>query len=159
MKEPLKKMKLSEETNIIVNILCKKDEEGVNQIKSNLNRPLIYLHKLDPNCLIMPLSNGKRKIQKAKRNGQILHVSTSLSSLNGNRMDSSQNYNINDLRSDDETDDETNPRKDVPLWATEPHLGKKAAEQSKLNIDYDYMFRGQNFEQKIVLKKTKTAEK
>ncbi|VDN40686.1 unnamed protein product [Gongylonema pulchrum] len=53
----------------------------------------------------------------------------------------SNNYNINDLSSQDETDDETQPRKPIPLWAQDETL-KQALVKQILHpcIDVDTFF-------------------
>jgi hypothetical protein len=52
-----------------------------------------------------------------------------------------ENYDVSDLRSDDETDDEEDPSKPIPLWAKEPHIQLKAKEQCLRTINYTKIFR------------------
>jgi hypothetical protein len=57
------------------------------------------------------------------------------------RLKDVNNYDVSDLASGDETDDEDEPSKPVPDWAKEPELSKKAIEQAMNCINYTKMFR------------------
>ena len=49
-------------------------------------------------------------------------------------------YNINDLNSSDETDDEEQPSKPIPLWAKNPQLQVKAQGQAYKLINFTKLF-------------------
>ena len=53
-----------------------------------------------------------------------------------------QNYDINDLKSEDETDDEEMPSKPVPVWASELNLKPTAIRQAHKFINFTQLFRG-----------------
>lgn len=52
-----------------------------------------------------------------------------------------ENYDINDLESGDDTDDDEEPSKPIPEWAKEPHLKQKALRQCHKLINYTKLFR------------------
>lgn len=52
------------------------------------------------------------------------------------------NYDIHDLNSGDETDDDEKPRKQVPLWAKAPSLNKLLVRQAEGNINGLELFGG-----------------
>lgn len=52
-----------------------------------------------------------------------------------------ENYDINDLRSDDETDDEEEPSKPIPQWARDPFIFRKAQAQCFKTLNFTKMFR------------------
>ncbi|KAK0424819.1 hypothetical protein QR680_008869 [Steinernema hermaphroditum] len=49
---------------------------------------------------------------------------------------SETNYNIEDLSSGDETDDDENPRKKVPYWAQSEQIARAAKDQAKLDPQF-----------------------
>jgi len=51
-----------------------------------------------------------------------------------------EDYNINDLNSEDETDDDEQPSKPIPLWAKNPQLTQKAKHQSLKMINFTKLF-------------------
>ena len=53
---------------------------------------------------------------------------------------SQENYNIEDLNSDDSTDEEDNPRKKIPAWARPPALTAAIFKQEYSNIDVNSIF-------------------
>jgi tRNA pseudouridine-54 N-methylase len=57
------------------------------------------------------------------------------------RLKNEDNYDVSDLKSDDDTDDEDEPSKPLPAWAREPQLTNKVREQSLLNINFTKMFK------------------
>lgn len=165
-----KKVKfLFKEVNLLVNILCNKDEKTLRIIQKNMNRPIIALPKLNPGSTQMPQKDLKRKIQKAKRRGVkqtpndnnapiVLTPKNSTSTDTGYMsptQPSSQTYNINDINSNDDTDDEENPKRAIPLWAQEPHLNQLYEKQEKTvkRQDEDYVFKSARQDTKIVIKK------
>ena len=52
-----------------------------------------------------------------------------------------ENYDIHNLKSDDETDDDEDPRKPIPSWAKEPNLSSAARAQSFKFINYTKLFK------------------
>ena len=57
------------------------------------------------------------------------------------RLKDANNYDVSDLRSEDETDDEDDPSKPIPSWATEPNLRDHAQQQFTHIINYTKLFR------------------
>ena len=53
-----------------------------------------------------------------------------------------QNYNINDLNSEDETDDEEMPNKPIPEWASDKRLMPSALMQARKSINFTKLFQG-----------------
>ena len=51
------------------------------------------------------------------------------------------NYNIDDLSSGDETDDDENPRKQIPQWATKPCLNFALKTQYKNKLQPETIFK------------------
>lgn len=51
-----------------------------------------------------------------------------------------EDYNINDLKSEDETDDDEQPSKPIPLWAKNPQLTQKAKFQGLKMINFTKLF-------------------
>jgi inner centromere protein len=56
-------------------------------------------------------------------------------------MKTYEDYNISDLNSEDETDDEEEPSKPIPLWARNPNLLEKAQKQSIQKINFTKLFK------------------
>lgn len=52
-----------------------------------------------------------------------------------------ENYEITDLNSSDETDDEEEPSKPIPLWAQDQNLTRRAIAQNKSHINFTKMFK------------------
>ena len=57
-----------------------------------------------------------------------------------NTQHPNENYDINDLKSEDETDDDEEPNKPIPEWAKDMRLKKTAMAQSKKLINYTRLF-------------------
>ena len=57
-----------------------------------------------------------------------------------NRMSVNANYNIDDLASGDETDDDEQPRKQVPKWAQAKELSVSTEKQYGKKLDYEVVF-------------------
>ena len=57
-----------------------------------------------------------------------------------NRMSVNANYNIDDLASGDETDDDEQPRKQVPKWAQAKELSVSTEKQYGKKLDYEILF-------------------
>ena len=57
-----------------------------------------------------------------------------------NRMSVNANYNIDNLASGDETDDEEQPRKQVPKWAQAKELSISTEKQYGKRLDYEIVF-------------------
>jgi hypothetical protein len=51
-----------------------------------------------------------------------------------------ENYDINDLKSEDETDDDEEPNKPIPEWAQDQRLKRTASAQARKLINYTKMF-------------------
>lgn len=52
-----------------------------------------------------------------------------------------ENYDVGDLRSDDETDDEEQPSKPIPAWARDPLIKHTAMAQSLKFINFTKLFK------------------
>ncbi len=52
-----------------------------------------------------------------------------------------EDYNISDLNSEDETDDDEAPSKPIPLWAKNPTLLETAQQQSVKMINFTKLFK------------------
>ena len=57
------------------------------------------------------------------------------------RLKDEDNYDVSDIRSDDDTDDEDEPSKPIPSWAKEPNLSQKAQDQCLKAINFTRLFR------------------
>lgn len=51
------------------------------------------------------------------------------------------NYDVSDIRSGDDTDDDEEPSKPIPAWAKEPLLGQKAQDQCLKGINFTRLFK------------------
>lgn len=166
---------LYKNTNISVNILCNNDEKIINLIQKNTNCPMISIPKLNPDSTVAP--KIKRKTQKAKRRGAKQtttdiksenndnnNASSILTPKNSTSTDtgyispanaSSQTYNIHDINSNDDTDNEENPKRAMPTWAQEPHLNNLYGLQDKtVTKQYeDMVFKTARQDTKITTKK------
>ena len=49
--------------------------------------------------------------------------------------DGDEDYGLDDLHSDDSTDEEDNPRKPIPLWAQDNHLVSSIARQEERSLN------------------------
>jgi len=144
---PLKRKKLSYDSDLKVNVLYKIDEKCINAIKTC--NPVIYLKKLDPSSknLIDKSNNNKpvtySRVQKAKKTKVNTNTPKSLPVVNRTKaaLEISENYDISDLHSNCETDNEDNPKKTIPAWASYPYLLDTAKKQAKLNINFEKLFR------------------
>ena len=56
-------------------------------------------------------------------------------------LENSKNYDISDLNSNDETDQEDFPKKKVPLWESKLYLLENVKNQACLNVDFEKLFR------------------
>ena len=66
------------------------------------------------------------------------------------KLKNADNYDVSDLRSEDDTDDEEEPSKPIPQWAKEPFLSQKAQLQSTQMINFTKLFKASS-SQAIVL--------
>ncbi|CAF0957615.1 unnamed protein product [Brachionus calyciflorus] len=74
------------------------------------------------------------------------------------------NYDVSDIRSDDDTDDDEEPSKPIPAWAKEPLLGQKAQDQCLKAINFTRLFKSAckteiNLEQIFKSKRRKFVER
>ncbi|VDN01319.1 unnamed protein product [Thelazia callipaeda] len=93
------------------------------------------LHATSPNK-----KNDDAILNKNDGNDQTLEKSMDISVVESTNV-IGNNYNIDDLSSNDETDDEDNPRKPIPLWAMGDQLRNALQEQfSNSQINPDVVF-------------------
>lgn len=57
------------------------------------------------------------------------------------KLKDADNYDVSDLRSDDETDDEEDPSKPIPEWARDVNIQRKAREQCLACYNYTKIFK------------------
>jgi hypothetical protein len=57
------------------------------------------------------------------------------------RLHNDDNYDVSELKSGDDTDDEEEPSKPLPIWAKEPFLSDKARAQSLKMLNYTKIFK------------------
>lgn len=57
------------------------------------------------------------------------------------KLKDADNYDVSDIRSDDDTDDEEEPSKPIPAWAKEPLLVQKAQDQCLKAVNFTKMFK------------------
>ncbi len=58
-----------------------------------------------------------------------------------------EDYDIKDLRYEDETDDEENPKKPIPNWAQDQNIFKTSTKQSIKYINFTSLFRSCCYEE------------
>ena len=58
------------------------------------------------------------------------------------KLKNEDNYDVSELQSGDETDDEEEPSKPLPMWAKEPFLMDKAKAQNTKMINFTRLFKG-----------------
>lgn len=66
------------------------------------------------------------------------------------KLKNADNYDVSDLRSEDDTDDEEEPSKPIPQWAKEPFLSQRAHLQSTQMLNFTKLFKASS-SQAIVL--------
>lgn len=150
MPKPLKKIKFTDESNILANVLYKADEKYINEIRENLGNPIVQIKKLkhEEGLFFSMFENCKKKIQKAKKTGHLRNGTTSKASTSScimdesgsNDSDSFESYSITHLNSDDD-DSETESYKKIPAWAQGVTLDATVREQEKKQIPYKQLFR------------------
>jgi hypothetical protein len=69
------------------------------------------------------------------------YASTCPKIVSFNSQQPNDNYDINDLKSEDETDDDEEPNKPIPEWAKDMRLKKTAMAQAKKFLNYTRLFR------------------
>jgi hypothetical protein len=70
--------------------------------------------------------------------------------LQSPKLKDQNNYDVSDLRSDDETDDEEQPSKPVPDWAKDQNVKRRAMAQHMNCVSYTSMFKpSTNYEIKL----------
>lgn len=94
---------------------------------------------------IKPLSNDLCKTPSAK-NTKIAPKGTP----HTNKKTKNDNYDIGDLKSGDDTDDDEEPSKPIPEWAREPNLSTKAIGQCFKGLNYTKLFRASS-QKEIIL--------
>lgn len=80
------------------------------------------------------------------------------------KLKDQENYDVSDLKSGDDTDDDEAPSKPIPDWAREPYLNKKAQIQSSQMVNFTKLFKSAskaeiNLEQIFRIKRKKFIER
>ena len=57
------------------------------------------------------------------------------------KLKDADNYDVSNLKSDDETDDEEEPSKPIPQWAKDENIKRRARDQCLKMINYTKIFR------------------
>ncbi len=57
------------------------------------------------------------------------------------RLKNIDNYDVSDLKTDDDTDDDEEPSKPIPQWAREPYLSEKSQNQCTMMVNFTKLFK------------------
>lgn len=113
-----------------------------------------YVLPKPPNLINKPLQNKP----------EILNTNTGPASyevtpLQAPKLKDANNYDVSNLGSDDDTDDDEEPKKPIPNWAIQANLIKKVKEQNNAVINFTRLFKSASKSEIILEEIFKTRRK
>lgn len=116
------------------------DEEEHEETRNDQSNPMITPTKLEtasppPAVVAAAFATGAQRTNTIRRHRRSRRCSSS------NDYNNNENYSVDELQVDDETDDEDEPRKPIPKWAQTDMVMRCAKYQACAHIDYTRLFR------------------
>jgi len=118
------------------------DHNNYNKYASNYTKPSNNLETTY--ILNSPSSSSSSASSKPNMQQSLLKASFSnyeVTPLQPLKLKNDDNYDVSELQSGDETDDEEEPSKPLPSWAKEPFISDKAKAQSHKTINFTRLFK------------------
>lgn len=132
-----------------IKITCTDDDDDEDEYyedyedEERLYKTANMIDKITPKATTMNKSSQhpKRPVTNTVRRHRSRRCSSSDCNNNSNSYQHKENYSIDELDVDDETDDEDEPRKPIPKWAQTEAVLRRARKQACDCLDYASLFR------------------